>query len=526
MKTKPEKQEAENMDQSDHRLQAMLDFCEDYNRECEKFFIEEHRLRKQRPVRRDPKYIFTRPQRRHPGSTSSSGFEEDKCSTPVSNDSTDKTCSSSPSSSSSCSFNFSTPKINGKHDDNNVKTSTPVTSLKCSVIEGSLVEEEVRETPPKPSPTKEDIEPQIDLSDITRSLDRIQKQMQEIQRQRQSTVKLTSVSRQNDLTELISSVNPSVNQNQNQDDKRDMTFSSFKTSTTSSTPTNFKRKIPFFTQEDLRSIPTINCTPQVNNHSIPTSSAQARHHDHFEKNHIAVDISSIAMSRKNQNEEAASHAGCRRPSDPTDFKGLVSEMMLLGHNLSSFSKQEIELSCCTATGFLWKLSKSNKWSRKFFLFDKFHKVLFYYNSQDDFRKIKKAKGGVSFHDLVDVWIDRHKSIQEKKQNKSNLKNSIKNEKWVDSPIEVVDDSRVNHKTKEGSPFSRNSVWAASMRRLSNKVSKKSAVSPVSSPPPSSPTEFAFTISMSGEKHMTLATHSWHLMRLWIDVIFTGIESYN
>lgn len=158
--------------------------------------------------------------------------------------------------------------------------------------------------------------------------------------------------------------------------------------------------------------------------------------------------------------------------------GLIKEMISLGHNLDAFSEQ-VNLTCCTCSGYLWKLcSKSHKkWKKRFFHFDRYHKKLFYYKSEDDFRKVKKPRSTITFTEIRDVCVDRTRSSQR-----------------FPELIPAGNDSK-----------KRNSF----ITLLKKKPSES---------------RFVFVVETL-ERKFILSTSSWELMRLWIDVIFTGADSY-
>lgn len=158
--------------------------------------------------------------------------------------------------------------------------------------------------------------------------------------------------------------------------------------------------------------------------------------------------------------------------------GLIKEMISLGHNLDAFT-EHVNLTCCTCSGYLWKLcSKSHKkWKKRFFHFDRYHKKLFYYESEDDFRKVKKPRSTITFTEIRDVCIDRTRSSQR-------------------SPELIVSGNNLKK---------RNSF----ITLLKKKPSES---------------RFVFAVE-THERKFVLSTSSWELMRLWIDVIFTGADSY-
>ena len=156
--------------------------------------------------------------------------------------------------------------------------------------------------------------------------------------------------------------------------------------------------------------------------------------------------------------------------------GLLKEISSLGHNIDSFSGQ-VNLTCCTCSGYLWKLCSNKKWKKRFFHFDRYHKKLFYYETEEDFKRVKKPRATITFTEIRDVGVDRTRSSQRFPE--------------LTPAINVTTKKRI------------------SFSLLGKKPSES---------------RFVFVVETL-ERKFVLSTSSWELMRLWIDVIFTGAESY-
>lgn len=309
----------------------------------------------------------------------------------------------------------------------------------------------------------------------------------------------------------------------------------------------------------------------------------------------------------------------------TGHSGLIAEMLLLGHNLSCFTNDDVQLTCCTCSGYLWKLtSNKKKWKRRFFHFDRYHRVFFYYKSVDQFRKVKKPNGGVTFADLRDVCIDRSRSVKDdsnengknghhQRQQQSphlpispltrsnsvmrasfrSLKNATLGRRNKKKEFESTSNSS-SEKSSQMQSLSKSSehVFTSSFTSASSMASSVTATTKTSSPSSTATEAAVTTASTSGlysntatrngskaleldakknvasknctkfsdgssnnnifsnshnstvnnkstlsnahsfvfvvdtaKRSFVLSSHSWQLMRLWIDVIFTGVDSY-
>ena len=151
-----------------------------------------------------------------------------------------------------------------------------------------------------------------------------------------------------------------------------------------------------------------------------------------------------------------------------DENGLLTHLQSLGHDLNLY-KDFLQVTCCTCSGYLWKLcSKSeNRWKKRFWHFDRHYRVLFYYKSIRQFKKVKKPNGGVYFDDIRDVYIDRARTKRKLDMSSKSLTSTIR-------------------RHSEG--------------------------------------RCVFVVDTSN-RQFVLSTFVWEVMRMWVDVIFTGAESY-
>ncbi|XP_025018178.1 pleckstrin homology-like domain family B member 2 isoform X2 [Tetranychus urticae] len=154
------------------------------------------------------------------------------------------------------------------------------------------------------------------------------------------------------------------------------------------------------------------------------------------------------------------------PSTSYDLD-LIDHIVNLGHDVDSFAHL-VRLTPTSCSGYLWKLCSNteNQWRKRYFLFDRQNKVFLYFKSFKSFAKAKKAKYGVYFNQIEDAYVDHNRTKLEKKSN----------------PL------------------------GGSLRRRSNS------------------TRYVFAV-VTSERNFTLSTFVPEVMRIWIDVIFTGAEGY-
>ena len=330
---------------------------------------------------------------------------------------------------------------------------------------------------------------------------------------------------------------------------------------------------------------------------------------------FSVKPSTHSISSNDSSSRAMSSSTPNSRHSHTAKSGLIGEMVLLGHNLNVFMSDEVQLTCCTCSGYLWKLtSNKKKWKKRFFHFDRHHRVFFYYKNLDQFRKVKKPNGGVIFADLRDVWIDRSngtgatgtgaagagdlsrtQSMRKQKPLNSHLpispltrsnslmrasfrslkhatlgrKNKKKDDKDAASsnggPSDISGLSKSSEDILSSPQPHTLALPASSSASVTNDHASKTKCSPLTSLPPLHPNStgnstahsnnnilcksnnsplnkvnnnninnknnhctdahsFVFVVD-TAKRSFVLSAHSWQLMRLWIDVIFTGVDSY-
>lgn len=609
------------------RINEIVTFCENYNRECDKFFAEEARLRRViglKERRRIPvKYIFTK---KCASSSDQNGMlpletltEQLTCNAKE----IEKISISSSESSLSKSCQLDPEEIPVMNSSNQIKDSvrmpSPSDSLEGFLTEERLIQAEIEKLM-EPNPEEEDangyldeelqefrsIERDLRLTELSKSLLKIQRQIMVRKDDRDKKAEVSPMklaSHINQTETKHGNQKPSFQGNTFQNEPPPKPKRAFLStpnsramngdpklesisneqlqptsvrspnlqsngSLTRRTPPNsckepvisrtltplttngagndyerlarnvrgyrsFRSNIPFFSPEQLRSpsIPSTNFIQhQHNNIHIINLSPNFNYNDNLSGRRSSSSSSSLIYARSG----LSNHSHARE-------SGLLTEMKSLGHDLSLIlNTRLISLSCCTATGYLWKLSSKKKWKRRFFLFDRFHKVFYYYKSEEQFRKVKKPDGGATFNELKDVMIDRQRSRMPNHvlQQESPVKSSwltlsfrrpkikpgetskSKSDEKVNR-IAVKDDHRrfvINalQKPSQSPQFSRNSLWSSSMKRI-----KKKGLPPVVE---AEQHHNVFLVEMK-EKQLILSAESFPLMRLWIDIIFTGIENY-
>lgn len=100
---------------------------------------------------------------------------------------------------------------------------------------------------------------------------------------------------------------------------------------------------------------------------------------------------------------------------PQDDLDLVSHISNLGHDLVPYGHL-VQLRPASCSGYLWKLScnSETQWRKRFFHFDRTTKVLVYFHSMKCFLKAKKPRCGVYFEEIQDVYVDHNRSLSERK----------------------------------------------------------------------------------------------------------------
>ncbi|XP_074603087.1 uncharacterized protein LOC141856609 [Brevipalpus obovatus] len=147
---------------------------------------------------------------------------------------------------------------------------------------------------------------------------------------------------------------------------------------------------------------------------------------------------------------------------PQDDLDLMNHISNLGHDLVPYGHL-VQLRPASCSGYLWKLScnSETQWRKRFFHFDRTTKVLVYFHSMKCFLKAKKPRCGVYFEEIQDVYVDHNRSLSERK---------------------------------------------ISFRGKSNH------------------TRHVFVI-VTSKRNFVLSSFIPEVMRIWIDVIFTGAEAY-
>lgn len=141
---------------------------------------------------------------------------------------------------------------------------------------------------------------------------------------------------------------------------------------------------------------------------------------------------------------------------PDEELNLVHHIQTLGHDLTD--KPSLIITPFTCSGYLYKLctNSESKWRKRFFHFDRKHKLFVYYRNRRGFKKMTKPSGGVYFDEIHDVYVDHTKMKHKNNDNQS--------------------------------------------------------------------TRCVFIVG-SARRQFILSTFKPELMRIWIDVIFTGAQAY-
>nr|XP_046910406.1 beclin-1-like protein A [Dermatophagoides farinae] len=174
---------------------------------------------------------------------------------------------------------------------------------------------------------------------------------------------------------------------------------------------------------------------------------------------------------------------------PNQKINLITHLHALGHDLtSSIVTNHLLLTPYTCSGYLYKHCTSGvgKWRKRYFHFDRMRKVFVYYHDRSHFEKMRHPKRGVFFDEIQDVYVD-HTRI--------NMKKFLSN-----SGTDQLSSS--NHHGKHGSPGA------------------------LTNPAKPDGTRCVFVVSTATfSRKFILSTYTPELMRIWMDVIFTGAQAY-
>ena len=186
------------------------------------------------------------------------------------------------------------------------------------------------------------------------------------------------------------------------------------------------------------------------------------------KKKISFDENSYANETKSSQLTNQQEAKVNRPltiyiPNPNQDLNLLTHLAALGHDIDSF-KQHVQLLPTICLGYLMKecSSSENNWRKRFFSFDRSSKLFYYFKSMKDYHNQKKPRDVVCFEDIKNVFPDHIRNV-EKVPKYANFSRKLKGRN-----IFIVKTTR---------------------------------------------------------KDFVLSAGSAELMRLWIDVIFTGAEAY-
>lgn len=168
--------------------------------------------------------------------------------------------------------------------------------------------------------------------------------------------------------------------------------------------------------------------------------------------------------QRQESQERARPLTVYLPSPQNDLD-LINHITNLGHDLQAFGHL-VTLTGSTCSGYLWKqnFNTENQWRKRFFHFDRTTKVFVYFKTVDSYLKAKKPRSGVYFEDIQDVYVDHNRS----------------------------------------QPDTRMSLPGSLRRRGHNR--------------------HVFVVATS-KRNFHLSSFIPEVMRIWIDVIFTGAEGY-
>lgn len=185
------------------------------------------------------------------------------------------------------------------------------------------------------------------------------------------------------------------------------------------------------------------------------------------KKKISFDANSYANETKASHLTGQPDAKVNRPltiyiPNTNQDLNLLTHLTTLGHDIDSF-KQHVQLLPTICLGYLWKecSGSENNWRKRFFAFDRQSKLFYYFKSMKHYHDQKKPRDVVCFEDIKNVFPDHIRNVEKPRYPNFSRKSKGRN-------IFIVKTNR---------------------------------------------------------KDFVLSTSSPELMRLWIDVIFTGAEAY-
>ena len=173
--------------------------------------------------------------------------------------------------------------------------------------------------------------------------------------------------------------------------------------------------------------------------------------------------------------------------NPNEDLDLVTHIQTLGHDLGPLESQ-VKLGPTSCSGYLWKQcsGSTHNWRKRFFHFDRKTKQLSYFGSVKDFKKFKTPKGGVSFEQIENVYVDHSRNV-----------------------CKLVTVGKTGGGLRPGiEPWRR---FRMRLKGLNHHTLNQSH-------------RQVFVIK-SESRDFVLSTFIPELMRVWIDVIFTGAEAY-
>lgn len=214
--------------------------------------------------------------------------------------------------------------------------------------------------------------------------------------------------------------------------------------------------------------------PPPDNLSSETNANQHHNDDQIvlrTKKKISFDENSYANETKSSQLTNQQEVKVNRPltiyiPNTNQDLNLLTHLASLGHDIDSF-KQHVQLLPTICLGYLMKecSSSENNWRKRFFSFDRSSKLFYYFKSMKHYHDQKKPRDVVCFEDIKNVFPDHIRNV-EKLSKYANF-------------------SSLSRKFKGRNIF----------------------------------------IVKTNRKDFVLSASSPELMRLWIDVIFTGAEAY-
>lgn len=230
---------------------------------------------------------------------------------------------------------------------------------------------------------------------------------------------------------------------------------------------------------------------------------------------------SSSIMRRNRSSNSINASQQQRPltlymPSPNQPLDLITHLHALGHDLTStIVTNNLLLTPSSCSGYLYKqcASSTHKWRKRYFHFNRLRKVFVYFQDRHSFEKRKHPKrkfclisflkgflnfssfaGGVFFDDIQDVYVD-HTRINVKKFNKS--QQSREEALKANSGNDLMCASMIEGNGHHRSMFERKKFDG---------------------------TRCVFVVSTTNRK-FTLSTYIPELMRIWMDVIFTGANAY-